>query len=546
MAFGEIFISNICSELEFAYYESWDDIMHEYGHHVGECLKITDNPVYGYDKACRLAWGEGFATVFGDMAQKYYVNYLSLDTNNIPNVADGGYTGGNFCFDYEERACGVGGAAYEHTVIHILWDMYDEFNYAGMRNGDENGYYYEEDRFYLRNELWFLLCGAQADDLDDFINYVTSNNTDLALMRNMACLLDEHGMCATNLIWSMDGTLPSLSWTVGGGDDERYQNKRFSIYFYDIYGNVTYVIENLMVATGGLAVQADGRVEYALTSLQWNNVIYTYGTSFEVAVYGQQFVEEANMVLIRGGYMSVELSIDKPPRDGNLQRNFLNTPSCWFYIFKLSPGSTLSFRVYWYQAANMIVQTFGGIDTVLEVYDEYTGELLTSDDDSGYEYNAFVSFPVNSYSSYIIKIRYIGGAYGQTKLVFTPLNGIASSSVIRSYGDFLTVQNTEQVNLTIGMEQFHAQAIVFIPPSSGTYQFSVVSSYQSTVFVIDPRNSAALHSGEEYIESETVGGEAVLEIFLEKDVPYFIVFGAKTPSTISESGTITIEIEKCV
>ena len=125
-------------------YESWDVIMHEYGHHIENELNIINSPggehyishnmigeqvevsagvyhIYTKDEGIRLAWAEAWATVFGIIAQYETPMYVST----IPTVCDMSYTAYNNV-DYSIESCPHRkGEGCESSIEAILWDLYD-------------------------------------------------------------------------------------------------------------------------------------------------------------------------------------------------------------------------------------------------------------------------------------------------------------------------------------------------------------------------------------------------------------------------------------
>jgi hypothetical protein len=118
----------------------WDNILHEYGHHLQSVFDLansdggqhsTDENLcrsQGKDRGIRLAWGEGWPTFFGTMLQME----LKLGTLGIPNVGDTRYTdtkpnGQALEYDLAEGQPSPTqiGEGNELAVQRVLWEMYD-------------------------------------------------------------------------------------------------------------------------------------------------------------------------------------------------------------------------------------------------------------------------------------------------------------------------------------------------------------------------------------------------------------------------------------
>lgn len=117
----------------------WDNIQHEYGHHVQRHAQIGNNPGGKHGSGqdlCRryanksfgrrLAYGETWPTVFGLISQ----NEQDLGSLGIPNLGDTSYTdvkgdGDPSGYDLEVGAAAAGGEGRELTMMRTMWDLYD-------------------------------------------------------------------------------------------------------------------------------------------------------------------------------------------------------------------------------------------------------------------------------------------------------------------------------------------------------------------------------------------------------------------------------------
>ncbi len=117
----------------------WDNIQHEYGHHVQNVLGIANNPGGPHassqnaclvrptkDEALRLAWGESWPTFYSIIAQREQ----NLAALGIPNLGDTSYTdtkptGPDFTYDIESGTTGQTGEATERAIMRLFWDTYD-------------------------------------------------------------------------------------------------------------------------------------------------------------------------------------------------------------------------------------------------------------------------------------------------------------------------------------------------------------------------------------------------------------------------------------
>jgi hypothetical protein len=117
----------------------WDNIQHEYGHHVQRHARIGNNPGGGHGsnqdlcsrygnktKGINLAYGEAWPTVFSLISQ----HEQGLATLSIPNLGDTRYTdvkgdGRPSGYDLETGAAANGGEGRELSMMRVIWDFYD-------------------------------------------------------------------------------------------------------------------------------------------------------------------------------------------------------------------------------------------------------------------------------------------------------------------------------------------------------------------------------------------------------------------------------------
>ena len=67
------------------------------------------------------------------------------------------------------------------------------------------------------------------------------------------------------------------------------------------------------------------------------------------------------------------------------------------------------------RSGSVLMETIGDTDTIMELYDADTRQLIEEDDDSGEEYNAQITYNLEARKRYIVKVRTYGdngGSYG--------------------------------------------------------------------------------------------------------------------------------------
>jgi hypothetical protein len=117
----------------------WDNIQHEYGHHVQRHSGIANNPGGGHGSSqdlcarynnkttgINLAYGETWPTVFSLISQ----HEQGLAAMGIPHLGDTRYTdvkgdGRPSGYDLETGAAANGGDGRELSMMRVMWDFYD-------------------------------------------------------------------------------------------------------------------------------------------------------------------------------------------------------------------------------------------------------------------------------------------------------------------------------------------------------------------------------------------------------------------------------------
>ncbi|MDR0696778.1 MAG: leucine-rich repeat protein [Christensenellaceae bacterium] len=214
-------------------YESWDVIMHEYGHHIQHEMDITDSPGGTHyprvnllnatnlnlnkSAAIRLAWGESWPTIFGIIAQKYYSSYLT----NIYTTCDTYYTSYNgLNYDIEVKDFpNSNGEASEYAIMSVLWDLYD----TTTETNDTISMSYQE--------WWDVTTESTATTFSEFIAHFYQAYPDY--IDDIGLNLTYYKIAASNLTSSIpvnqwDLTPPVFSWTPEGGAIN-YPNNSFNL-----------------------------------------------------------------------------------------------------------------------------------------------------------------------------------------------------------------------------------------------------------------------------------------------------------------------------
>ncbi len=287
-------------------YACWDVIMHEYGHHVQYEYEIIKNRTSGLHShtyniadqyltgqyagvlnksnckefAVSLAWGEAWPTVFGAMAQQYYI----ADLSNIDTVGDRKYSDYMSAdFDFIDGNIRLGEMS-EWAIMGVLWCLYDNVNKS-------------YDTISLSHQtLWNIVTGSKSKTFSDFANSFYSRQP--SKIFQFGQIMAYFRMSPSDLINTapITNSPPTFKWTANGGT-AHYPNDSYYLIFY-YAGSTTEITRTINITSISATPQ------YTLDSGEWNRVLNGIsGFRFSVAVIAYQTDGPQT-----GGYLSGQLT----------------------------------------------------------------------------------------------------------------------------------------------------------------------------------------------------------------------------------------------
>lgn len=270
-------------------YECWDVIMHEYGHHIEDYKNITDgfggpHEITGNlaknrkDKftGMSLAWSEGWATVFGMVAQNYYLGSLST----IDNVGDADcqLNTSDTIISYESPSVKIGDAC-ELCVGAVLWDLYDN-------SSDE-----EHDIITMSASRWWNITTQSGNkDLSVFADrYIASYYPGVANLLKLGKLLSHYGMAPKFRVGScyngnLTGTTPYIMWEPGGDgsftDESGYAyDLRNDIFDIEIYNDDYEFLFRITIDNPNTRT-------YSFTEYEWQQIRLNCNSQYTICIKG--------------------------------------------------------------------------------------------------------------------------------------------------------------------------------------------------------------------------------------------------------------------
>lgn len=519
-------------------YKDIDTLIHEYGHFVEVSMGnygadlweiIMNNPnhtvkadhfVDKEDKeyAMELTWSEAWATVFSQLAQSYYKSeYIKI--NGFADAKDR-------TFDVENVSVEANsGEAQEYAVIGMLWDLYDSSSSESF------------DKLALGYKNWWNYTTRRGTyTLTDFANVV--ERFYLGNRGAVGEIMAKHQISPGNLTITNKSsvsttTAPTLTWRVNGSKSN--PNNRFQVAFFDNYGNYIYLSPYIS------STQAyNTTYKYTVPQSIWNQVVKNYCGTYTINIAVRAYNTKD---FVSGPYTSkyapVTLTVHSTVSISSGNRYTEK-------VIKLDKGGYYDYTVTFGSAGYKLIQTFGTNDTKIEIYSS-SGTLLASDDDGGYGSNALKKYYFSANTKYKIRVKFYNvSKYGMTKLAITPAYGALNSgcSDLKKYEDIFAMTNCTKCAWTTYMYKNCTRVMTFTPPSTGKYTFTIASSFDSYIYVIDPRSSSALSSSMNYNDDSGEGSNPLLTTTLTANVPYLIIYSAYNPSTLTATMRLTLNINK--
>lgn len=214
----------------------------------------------------------------------------------------------------------------------------------------------------------------------------------------------------------------------------------------------------------------------------------------------------------------------------------------------LGKGEYKEFETTFGTSGYKVIQTFGDKDTYISVYDAY-GELLASDDDSGYNDNAFIHAYFDAHTKYIIRVQFLrSNRSGALKLVIIPsVNVTKDDKIFSSYEDTINMSSAGYIYSTY-VTQGNVGYCTITPSSRNSYTIEAESSIGTCMYLLDPRSTYYYVSSS--VENEDMpclfddgsgpNGNAIISRQLSNNIPYMIIYSRYY---VNENGTLDITIK---
>ena len=550
---------------------SWDVIGHEYGHHLQHhffpqsfggthyigrnCLNtlfgtnnyssinsLDDPRVLSLkEDANVVSFKEAWASFFSIIAQK------SFNVGIIPKVGDEIYSAYNGSCIMDLSAIDnygsgelQGGESDELIIARLLYKLWD--------NSQETW-----DTVSIPfATIWYFMCDNKPKNLSYFINDLYYDSSFATYYNGISSILEYYGISPNNL--QIDQTnnyyvKPTFTWNSGNKDVEhnnlkfRFSNNEFVLEFYTPNGNLLFetgsiysnIINNNIINT------------YTLTENQWNQIRVSNISSYRVRVKGY-----ANYAIETGPYYSSYYSFNIPTCNDNIIVN-ANISNSRYYenSFIITAGTNRQFNITFDHSGNKLIQTFGGQDTKMYLYDSNNNLVVPMDDDSGYSSNSLVFAYLNSNTTY----KLIVSLFNQTLTASTKLTIISYGGDYQNNSSITEYEEIHEISFTSSIytyqtyvNQYEATVVIWRPNVTGCYTVELSSSFDNYLYVIDPTSSNYLVEDVDYNEDYCIDddqglytSDAKLYGYYYNFITYMIVINQSYPS--GNGGNINLIID---
>ena len=231
--------------LDYNARNSWDTVLHEYGHYVAETYGIfpgiaiahamdenaivymctnglwsLPSSIFSSVKkdACALAWQEGWVTYFSVAAQVQQ-NTQSMSINGVGDILYGSF---NLDTGYTSYNSGKGEAS-ELAISRVLWDLTDSSTILGTTDDDAISW-----GFYV---VWDYTVDSDADTFSDFMNYLETCAPYSANASYVSQILEKEQISANLQYPIISSSEAKIYWSKAYEDGTYVFNR----YYLDVY-----------------------------------------------------------------------------------------------------------------------------------------------------------------------------------------------------------------------------------------------------------------------------------------------------------------------
>ena len=510
-------------------YSDWGTIMHEYGHAVADKLEIfvgyfslfskhgfnhsarynlIDYYEGNKEKALKISWNEGWASYYSLCAQRKY----SLQSKGFPGASDTSIWGYNIVNDpfYGED----NELAIAATMINLI-----------------------TQNIFTESELWNIIKTERPQSFHDLNDIIIEEIIDasatttlpISELNKYFSILEKQNIsaetAATNVSYSVSSFGPTFSWLAPEPNSNNPNGTTFDFKYQIAILSTDPVYIYMSPQTSSTS--------YTIPSNVWGDIIENCTNGFYWTIITDEVTDPAS-----GGYYSNLYEMEYDPEIVTVSA----TNRFKEYRATIGAGKCIDYKVKFNVSGTQLIQTFGSLDTVLELY-SIDGTLLlgrSDTDDDGYSQNALFTYNFTADTEYIIRLRfYSSSTSGTVKLAIAPTYNHDNYEAM--YGPY----GLTTVSWSLGNNRVAFFRYTF--NTAGNVTFTMSSDIDTYIYIIDPtsnvlsvaytgsnHNSACL-----YDDDSGEDNQAQLTKYVQANKEYIVIICFYNPNTMSGEFYIT-------
>jgi len=502
-------------------YNNWGTILHEYGHTIEDKLDIF----VGYDeffspgymfhdpvanlsefyngnkkKALEISWNEGWASYYSLCVRRKY------NLGKYPGAQLGHIMG----LDAESDSWY--GEDNEMAVAAVLYNVL-------------------LDELLTEQEMWDILVANRPTNFAGFVALLedrlvagaTLNGTISA--KEINCfyeILETQNMSAKRLEYEYKGTTfaPTFTWkepTINMKDGNDFVAKfKYNLVIISYNGTYEYVSPTITENA------------YTPSAKDWAMILDACPNGFYWTIKTTESHEPSS-----DGYCSQLIEM----KDSKLYSVASNSR----YeedVVSLGENQIYVYKIVFEASGNKVIQTFGELDTCLELYTS-DGKLImkwNDTDDEGYQRNALISYNFSADTVYFVRVRlYDEEESGKVKIAIMP------TYHHDSYDDAYGTYGITTVSWSLSNDRVALFRYQFGSAGNVTFTMSSSTNTDTYLYIIDPASTAEVvrYNGSNYGNANLYdddSGEG-LQAQLTKSVvankEYLVIISFYNPHTMS-------------
>lgn len=233
--------------------------------------------------------------------------------------------------------------------------------------------------------------------------------------------------------------------------------------------------------------------------------------------------------LITPYFVSIIKKYDDLPIEFYTENLYIKMPYDEYYEDIVTLGSVehKDYSITFDNPGEKIIQTFGNVDSIIELYDSYSN-LLCSNDDYGYELNSLINYSFEAKVRYVIRIKYFNVKAGVTKLSIIPAHDLKKNNVstIDEYEDIFSISSLDTYIFTPCYNGF-STLLTFSPSIKSDYIITTIGATDTYMYLIDPRCPDRILNSN-YDDDSGENSNALIEKRLSCETTYLIICARPT------------------